>query len=125
MRKIQFRAWHVVNEQMIYYGWNKRESGDVFYTHQDMFNMGDSVILQQFTGLLDKNGKEIYEGDILNDHSIVDDNGTPFRGVVGFKDSAFRYIQTNCDCGECLNSIILAGIDYVIGNIHQHPNLLK
>jgi hypothetical protein len=56
MREIKFRAWHKESKEMFYDG-----GRHVFQWKHD----GQPVIIEQFTGLLDKNGKEIYEGDIL------------------------------------------------------------
>ena len=86
----------------------------------------EDLILMQFTGLLDKNGKKIFEGDVVEDGTIVDDYGKPFRGLIGFETSAFRLIKTNCDCGECLNSVLISGNELiVIGNLYESPELLN
>jgi hypothetical protein len=61
--------------------------------------------LEQFTGLLDKNGKEIYEGDITE------------NGIIEFRVGAFRVGSHPLE----ENSLDLG----VIGNIHENPELLK
>ena len=60
MRTIKFRAW-VNNEYMAIQGTPDLETLQSFFHHY-----GNEKILMQFTGLHDKNGKEIYEGDVLN-----------------------------------------------------------
>jgi uncharacterized phage protein (TIGR01671 family) len=65
MREIKFRAWIPEEKQM--YTWNPRFFSDMSPVtgFSDEFPSDDSVILMQYTGLHDKNGKEIYEGDIV------------------------------------------------------------
>lgn len=71
----------------------------------------------QFTGLHDKNGTEIYEGDITQ-------NPTGKVGFIEFFDGAFRLFIKNksawftLDQGFCNNKVI-------IGNIHQNPELIN
>lgn len=66
---------------------------------------------QQFTGLLDRDGKEIYEGD------VVDEYGTP-RQVV-FQPGAFGTIDRYGDL------TLHSSTWEVIGNIYEHPELLE
>jgi hypothetical protein len=70
-------------------------------------------VAQQFTGLLDKNGKEIYEGDIINDSFII--------GPVEFFNGAFLVggtLSIGAPAGSALQP-------EVIGNIFENPELLK
>lgn len=73
--------------------------------------------IMQFTGLLDKNGKEIYEGDIVK--------GSGFTGEILFTDFAWMVHRFDAD-GEVEETVIIT--DYkleVIGNKFENPELLE
>jgi len=116
MREIKFRAWD--KKQMIYF--------NVFNQSTDFMlnNYSGHNAIMQFTGLVDKNGKEIYEGDIL---SII--GGKCY--VVTYSDGMHSakglnvgwYVQR----GDFESFWELTYDDYneVLGNIYENPELLK
>ena len=71
MREIKFRAWHKEIKEMFQVGQITLEKGGWDYQPDNRKHIGLSIpyqpsfILMQYTGLHDKKGKEIYEGDIL------------------------------------------------------------
>jgi uncharacterized phage protein (TIGR01671 family) len=135
MRDIQFRAWDGKRMwQNVEYSFEFREEGqDPFETPID-FNCFGGVIwscrdgdaeLMQFTGLKDKNGVEIYEGDIVRiDDADRDEDGNmiPLTTEVFYKDACFNVFRNNDE--SLLFSHVYEGTVEVVGNIHENPDLL-
>jgi len=77
---------------------------------------------QQYTGLKDKNGKEIYEGDILNEKST---EYTEYTGQVVFDGGGFRFKYTNRETKQLGHSKCKNLLRHeIIGNIHENPELI-
>jgi hypothetical protein len=79
----------------------------------------------QYTGLTDKNGKKIFEGDICQIKGISYIDETPF--VVEWNEEFSGWFGRNLDFGSATDTITaeIAETSRVIGNIHDNPELLK
>ncbi len=128
MREIKFRAWHPSNREMVVID-NIKGSKDPNRSMQLcalMANIHDEGkdLLMQYTGLKDKNGKEIYEGDVLSllGEDLMLPKPTFDNGmitVVSFSDGCF------VAPGSMMTLMSVAHSRVVIGNIHENPELLE
>jgi len=120
-REIKFRAWDKRKKEMFYDwcidpdgGW----FGDFGEGSEDIalkYYKNGEIEVMQYTGLKDKNGKEIYEGD------IVQVNGR--NQEVFFKDGYFGWGQQHT--GTYSFDPFESEEIEVIGNIYENPELIK
>ena len=131
MREIKFRAWYkndkriFIDPQMIdfynkkigYMQYQTEYMSDTSYSIPVGFEEFEYSELIEWTGLYDKNGEEIYEGDIFH---------------IGSK--KILYVVEWIDCGlkgRQIKNISWIGLDYwkddieVIGNIYENPELIE
>lgn len=152
MREIKLRLWDKTEKEMIYldkvgdrqhHTFGIRKDGSLDYYNLQNGSGGDEYILMQFTGLYDKNGKEIYEGDIIK---IYADNG--FYACEIIEKVIFKQGQYGIEYGDLHKSFYPLSDFYkptkteyisnvgevvtesepmleVIGDIYDNPELLE
>lgn len=121
MREIKFRAWNEKQKTML----------DVFDSTKQIefyIPLAEDWELMQYTGLKDKNGKEIYEGDIITwrpkgaykdrwETTIVEWNSNKGKWFFGYRHAyVSRFMSYTFDQVANLK---------VIGNIQENPELLE
>jgi len=130
-REMKFRAWHKANNTML-----DLEKLTPLAIHTKLQKAGgglfipksNALVIMQFTGLLDKNGKEIYEGDIiLNPLSTKpEDKGFLVSWMVhGFYLSNVRGNMFEHEENKFIPFDNIETNFEIIGNIYEHPNLLN
>ena len=136
MRIIKFRIWNNKTKEWIH-GPNPRPDLDGCNLFGECILLGaflDKVSIQdlneiealQYTGIKDKNGREIFEGDIIQFNSYTNDSyGQNYKGIVRYSEdtAGFRLVENLEDS----NFLYKDEEHYytVIGNIYDNPELTK
>ena len=121
-REIKFRGKRLDNREWVFFTL-------LFDGRTDYYDVDPNTV-GQFTGLKDKNRKDIYEGDIIE---CLDSQGEPVRHFVEFCGRRGYYAQyfaghsplTAYEAGPINQDYIDKFGKYVIGNIYDNPELLK
>lgn len=150
-RPIEFRTWHIPTQRMCYGALidpfnnqkviyvnkkgsashiGKDESGEYATIHFDSLNRNDCVLMQ-YSGVLDKKGKKIWEGDILFWSFSDEEEGLRFDRYepVCFQDGTFGVEGDSTEPIVALcraSALAKTGRHYraIAGNIYQHRHLL-
>ena len=121
MRDIKFRAWDKEAQQMLtvrdinFCG----EELDTYEMDGDWLSFED-VEVMQYTGLKDKNGKEIYEGDIVLYNRNIDDEVDNYKYEVVWDKDQYGLIELKFKCYLWDNHWDMTE---VIGNIYENSEL--
>ena len=118
MREIKFRAWDLKAKRMDEVWPTPNGCGFYDDRSKDVHEYFDGMYsdVMQYTGLKDRSGKEIYEGDVL------DDNHDGWLWVVGFNDRGCFIAHAPDEKSEW---VLLDDYHFsVIGNIYENPELL-
>ena len=120
-RTIKFRGKHGITNQWVFGDFEHYNNGVSHISGIDYAEPVKEDTVGQFTGLIDRNGKEIYEDDIIelnfeNDNSSVE--------IVGFRNGRFVTIDP---LKPYRDEALCVFVKYttVIGNIYDTPNLLN
>lgn len=115
MRSIKFRAWDKNFKKMFYEGFGVSAKGTYYIE-----STSKDIEIMEYTGLKDKNGKEIYEGDIVNSYYdkpfIIEHTIGNHIKTTGHGETAQEYIS---------GFVFQYDSVEVIGNIYENPELLK
>jgi uncharacterized phage protein (TIGR01671 family) len=130
MREIKFRAWDANSGHMSYS--QTEQFDDMLGFRFENFHIDtEKPVYMQFTGLYDKNGKEIYEGDIVK---FLPPFAPPFTSEVFLEVGCFFIYNNKRNTAKTTNNTMqdisipiyqLACSFEVIGNIYENPELLE
>jgi len=121
MRELKFRVWDDEQKKFEYFELHN-------ITIPDRLLIQHKFLVQQYTGLIDKNGVEIYEGDIL---TYTSSNGLDYEAPVVFSTTTLAYVLDTSGrhlfddkYGDYLD--LHKDREYtVVGNIFENPELLS
>ena len=131
MREIKFRLWNTAKKMWC------PDDQDIIYNEDDVsFNLyGDrpEAIIMQYTGLKDRNGKEIYEGDILRFTEVDEDSAwgaektyiTQVKWIDELADWRVIFPSGRRTELHCILQIPCFYDQEIIGNVHENPELLE
>ncbi len=139
VREIKFRAWDKEVEEMLFPEWEEGPVGggnvmELFIYNSTKYPPNHSslswilkkseyFVPMQYTGLKDKNGKEVYAGDVVR-YWHYEDRHIDY--IVTYDEKRFAWMLKEIGSARTtfLHHFALWLLE-IIGNVHEHPDLLK
>jgi uncharacterized phage protein (TIGR01671 family) len=130
-REIKFRAWDNEAKRMMEFDFESIHGGKLIFVNsrnnEKHFDLEEMTIMQ-YTGLKDRNGKEIYDGDVVRIYyppeigsaKGLTVNPIQWVGVVAWENESKRWDYSGVGFNIASDEII-----EVIGNVFEHPELVN
>ena len=122
----RYRAWDKIHKTMyeaddiVYINFEENQIcvKTLFIERASRYDF-DDVVLMQSTGFRDKNGKEIFEGDIVYSEDGI------LSGIVGFRPDLGMFVSTLIKYNNFERLCNVASSRKIIGNTWEHPKLAE
>lgn len=127
MRELKFRFWNKddkvlwENEEIPMIIIEKDKINPLFDTGAEYRDIGENIVTMQYVGKKDIEGKEIYEGDIVNVFNNLLENEPDFKGVIKYYNYSFVIDRPNYYYHRIDDMMLSLK---VIGNIYENPELI-
>ncbi|AYV93572.1 YopX family protein [Fusobacterium necrophorum] len=131
MREIKFRAWLKEKNKLVYPEWIAFFKDFAEFKVKEAYGYTvyrpnyKNIDIMQYTGLKDKNGKEIYEGDIVKVPHFLHDERIKINGVVKYVNNRAEFVIDLEDIEETFYCCNQSERIEVVGNIYENPELLE